>query len=255
MAFAAALIYILWLPDVAKLKKTNPATTAYMQLRQHQAEKSGKKFVKKMTWVNLKGISEHLIHAAIIAEDDTFYLHKGIDWQQMRIAVKINLQKRRFAYGGSTITQQVARNLYLSPSKNPLRKIKEMIIARMLESKLGKKRILEIYLNIAEWGKGIFGAEAASQAYFNKPASDLNPEEAAALVSVLPSPRRWNPAMPTRYIERRKRNILGRMVSSGYLPDEVDEETVEAKFENINPASSTVTASLNPDMEIRRNPQ
>jgi len=142
-----------------------------------------------------------------------------------------NIKRRRFAFGGSTITQQTARNLYLSPSKNPLRKLKEMLIARRLERELGKRRILEIYLNIAEWGRGIFGAEAAARAYFGKSAAALDPEEAAALAAVLPSPRRWNPAAPGRYVSMRSETILDRMRHSGFLvvDDEEYEEEPEPK--------------------------
>ncbi len=222
-----SLAYILWLPDVRLYERRNPEETAYTRLRAGQARKAGKKFSKQMYWVGLNGIAEHLQHAVIIAEDDTFYRHKGIDWDQFKIAVEKNIAARRFVYGGSTITQQLARNLYLSPSKNPLRKIKEMIIARMLEKRLGKRRILELYLNVAEWGKGIFGAEAASRAYFGKPASEINPDEAVALASIMPSPARWKVNSTSRGLIRRRNNILSRMRTSGYLPEEIEKTLAE----------------------------
>ncbi|MCX5792931.1 MAG: monofunctional biosynthetic peptidoglycan transglycosylase [Elusimicrobia bacterium] len=221
-AVLCSLAYVLWLPDVRFYARQNPKETAYTLLRAKQARKAGKKFIKQMYWVGMGGISEHLQHAVVIAEDDTFYRHNGVDWAQFRIAVETNIRERRFAYGGSTITQQLARNLYLSPSKNPLRKIKEMIIARRLEKHLGKRRILELYLNVAEWGKGIFGAEAASRAYFGKPAAGINPEEAVALASIMPSPARWKVNSTSSGLIRRRDNILARMRASGYLPDEVE---------------------------------
>jgi len=232
LAFASlsalcSLTYVLWLPDVRLYARRDPQETAYTRLREKQALRAGKKFSKRMTWVGMGGISEHLQHAVVIAEDDTFYRHKGIDWNQFRIAVETNIRKRRFAYGGSTITQQLARNLYLSPSKNPLRKLKEMLIARLLEKHLGKRRILELYLNVAEWGKGIFGAEAASRAYFGKPASGISPEEAVALASIMPSPARWKVNSTSSGLIRRRDNILSRMRASGYLPDEVERDLDE----------------------------
>ena len=226
-AILCSLAYVLWLPDVRIYGRQNPKETAYTLLREKQARKAGKKFNKRMFWVGMGGISEHLQHAVVIAEDDTFYRHKGIDWDQFQIAVETNIRQGRFAYGGSTITQQLARNLYLSPSKNPLRKIKEMLIARMLEKHLGKRRILELYLNVAEWGKGIFGAEAASQAYFGKPASEINPDEAVALASIMPSPARWKVNSTSRGLIRRRDNILSRMRASGYLSDEVENNLAE----------------------------
>ena len=227
LAVLCPLTYVLWLPDVRLYAHQNPKETAYTRLREKQARKAGRQFNKQMYWVGLDGISEHLQHAVVIAEDDTFYRHKGIDWDQFQIAVEKNIRERRFAYGGSTITQQLARNLYLSPSKNPLRKIKEMLIARLLEKHLGKRRILELYLNVAEWGKGIFGAEAASRAYFGKPASGINPDEAVALASIMPSPAKWKVNSTARGLIRRRDNILSRMRASGYLPEEVERTLAE----------------------------
>ncbi|OHC81494.1 MAG: monofunctional biosynthetic peptidoglycan transglycosylase [Sideroxydans sp. GWF2_59_14] len=224
---AAALLlsaaYVLWLPDVAPLKRSNPKTTAYIELRRAAARRAGKKFSPRMTWMPWGRISEHLKHAVFVAEDDTFYRHKGVDWDSVKAALRKDWEQKRFAYGGSTITQQVARNLYLSPSKNPLRKVKELLIARRLEKSLGKRRIFELYLNIAQWGKDIYGAEAAAQAYFGKSAADLTADEAVAMAVVLPNPKRWSPAQRGRYVERNMRRIMGRMRASGLLPDEPSE--------------------------------
>ncbi|MFA6316697.1 MAG: monofunctional biosynthetic peptidoglycan transglycosylase [Elusimicrobiota bacterium] len=215
-----SIVWVLWLPDVTPLKKSNPKTTCYIELRRSQTEKAGRKFQLRMQWLPWGSISEHLKHAVFIAEDDMFYRHGGVDWEATKSALARDLDEKRFAYGGSTITQQVARNLYLSPSKNPLRKVKELLIAWRLEKVLGKRRIFELYLNIAEWGKGIFGCEAAAQAYFGKSAADLTVDEAVAMAVVLPNPKRWSPAKKGRYVERNMRRIMGRMRASGYLPEE-----------------------------------
>jgi monofunctional biosynthetic peptidoglycan transglycosylase len=167
--------------------------------------------------VPLSEISKNLQQAVLMAEDDAFYRHGGVDWNSLRSALEKDWELKRMAYGGSTITQQVARNLYLSPSKNPLRKIKEMLIAWRLERDLGKRRIFEIYLNIAEWGDGIYGAQAAAWAYFGKPASQLNLEESLAMAVVLPNPRRWSPSRRGPYVERNMERIFRRMKASGYL--------------------------------------
>jgi monofunctional biosynthetic peptidoglycan transglycosylase len=189
-------------------------------------------------------IADNLKHAVMTAEDDTFYRHHGVDWDSVQAALSRDWEKKSFAYGGSTITQQVARNLYLSPAKNPLRKIKEMLIARRLERELGKRRIFELYLNIAEWGKGIYGCEAASQAYFGKRCADLTPEEAVAMAVILPSPNRHNPAKGGRYVERNMKRIISRMQVSGYWPEEEDarvrEFLGESSTEAVSGSSITV---------------
>lgn len=219
----ASLAYVLWLPDVSWLKTQNPKTTAYIERRRARLAGEKKKFSPRMTWVGYDRISENLKHAVLVAEDGTFYQHKGIDWFEIRAAFERDLKERRFAYGGSTITQQLARNLFLSPSKNPLRKVKEMLVAKQLERSLSKRRIFELYLNIAEWGDGIYGAEAAAQAYFGKSAAELSPDEAVAMAVVLPSPRRHSPAKKGRYVERGMSRVLRRMKASGYLTEEAQE--------------------------------
>jgi monofunctional biosynthetic peptidoglycan transglycosylase len=211
LAVAAAALWVAWLPDVAPLKKHPPKTTAYIELRKKQAEAAGRKLGLRWTWVPSGAISEHLKKAVVTAEDDEFWRHDGVDWAAIRAAYERNRAAGRFAAGGSTITMQLARNLYLSPSKNPLRKAKEILIARRLERELGKRRVLELYLNVVEWGKGIFGCEAAARAYFAKSCADLNYEEAVAMAVVLPNPRRWNPATRGPYVERNSWWIIGRM--------------------------------------------
>jgi monofunctional biosynthetic peptidoglycan transglycosylase len=226
-AFLLSAVYVLWLPDVTPLKRSNPKTTSYIELKRAAARRSGRRFAPRLVWVPWGRISEHLKHAVFVAEDDTFYRHKGVDWDSVKAALRKDWELKRLAYGGSTITQQVARNLYLSPSKNPLRKLKELLIARRLEKSLGKRRIFELYLNIAQWGKDIYGAEAAAQAYFGKSAADLTADEAVAMAVVLPNPKRWSPAQRGRYVERNMRRIMGRMRASGLLPEEPSEVVPE----------------------------
>ncbi|MBI3288274.1 MAG: monofunctional biosynthetic peptidoglycan transglycosylase [Elusimicrobia bacterium] len=221
-----AAAWVLWLPDVRPLKQRPPTTTAYIELRRAQAARARKRLEPRWTWVSYDAISEHLKKAVVTAEDDVFWRHDGVDWDALRAAWEKDRQAGRLAAGGSTITMQLARNLYLSPSKNPLRKAKEILIARRLERELGKRRILELYLNTAEWGKGIFGCEAAARSYFDKACADLDPEESVALAVVLPNPRRWDPAKRGPYVERNSKRIIGRMAASGWWPADLgDEET------------------------------
>lgn len=218
LCLAAGAFYLGSLPDVDYLRRENPKTTAFMELDKERMRAKGLKPLARMTWTPIGSISPDLVHAVIISEDDMFYLHKGVDWEALREAMKYNIEKRRAARGASTITQQLARNLFLSPSKNPLRKVKEYLIARRLEKALSKRRILELYLNVAEWGPGIYGAQEACRAYFDKDASEVGPEESAALAAALPSPRRLNPSRPAgKRLLRRREVILERMLKAGYL--------------------------------------
>jgi monofunctional biosynthetic peptidoglycan transglycosylase len=210
--------YLADQPDIHSLRHRNPTTTALIDLRKHQARQAHIEYPTAMIWCDLDTISPNLVHAVLIAEDDRFYEHHGFDLGEIWEAVKINLRQRRFAYGGSTITQQLARTLFLSPRKNLARKLKEAVITWRLEHTLSKKRILEIYLNVIEWGRGIYGAEAASRFYFNKPASDLTPDEAVALASILPSPRRWTPQSEKAFMARRRTQLMDRLQRAGYVP-------------------------------------
>ena len=156
-------------------------------------------------------ISSNLKRAVIVAEDSAFWDHEGIDLEQIRESMEVNLEKRSAARGASTITQQLAKNLYLSPSRDPVRKLRELIIARRMEATLSKARIFEIYLNVIEWGDGIWGAEAAARRYFGIPAAALSPPQAALLAAAVINPRLLNPARPTPRLLRRQRIIMRRM--------------------------------------------
>ena len=205
-----AYVY-LTLPDVRPLATTNPQTTAFMELRKEEAAEAGRKFGIRQRWVPYTQISNNLRRAVLVAEDAAFFDHDGIDLNELRASLERNWEEGRFTRGASTITQQLAKNLYLSPSRNPMRKLKELFITRRLEAALTKRRILEIYLNVIEWGDGIFGAEAASRAYFGKPASDLTADEAALLAGAIINPREHNPAHPTARLRRRQEIIAKRM--------------------------------------------
>jgi len=212
------LIYLLWPYNVLELKYRNPTTTALIELREAEARRKGLQMRPDLEWKNLADISPSLVHAVFLAEDDTFYQHHGFDFEQIGIALEKDLSKKRYVYGGSTITQQLARTLFLRPKKSIVRKLKEAVLTVYLEALLSKKRILELYLNVIEWGPGIYGAEAASRFYFWKHASELTPDEGVALASILPSPRRWSPFSEKAFIARRRTQLLERMQKAGYAP-------------------------------------
>ena len=208
----AVLAYVyLTLPDVRVLARTNPTSTAFMELRARQADEEGRKLRHVHRWVPYSRISQNLKRAVLVAEDDAFWDHEGVDIDQIRRSIEINLERGAAVRGASTLTQQLAKNLYLSPSRNPLRKLRELIIARRLEAELSKARIFEIYLNVIEWGDGIWGAEAAARTYFGVPASALNASQAALLAGAIINPRLLNPAKPTQRLLRRQRMLLARM--------------------------------------------
>ena len=209
--FALLAYVFLTLPDVRSLKTSNPTTTAFMELRAAEALAKGKPPRRIQRWVSYRQISPNLTRAVLVAEDAAFWQHEGVDVEQLQESVSKDWTQGRFARGGSTITQQLAKNLYLSPAKDPLRKLRELIIARRLEAELKKARILELYLNVIEWGDGIYGAEAAARAYFQTAAADVTPEQAAFLAAAIVSPRRLNPARPSRGLVRRQQLILHRM--------------------------------------------
>src|SRR5437899_8920892 len=185
----AVVYFYTTLPDVSVLNKNNPKTSALMQLREVEYRKKGILAPRQHIWVPYAAISEHLKKSILVSEDASFFSHKGVDVIELKEALKKDWESGKFQRGGSTITMQLAKNLYLNPSKNPIRKLQEIAITWQLEHALSKQRIFEIYLNVIEWGAGIYGAEAASRHYFSKSASDLNPSEAATLAALLPNPR------------------------------------------------------------------
>jgi len=209
------LYWYATLPDVAGLARTNPSTTAFIESRYAEATEKGRAFTLRWTWAPLTRLSPHLHKAVLVAEDASFYQHHGFDWEGLKEALTRNVDTGELRRGGSTITQQLAKNLYLSPDKNLFRKGHEAMLAWELERRLSKKRILELYLNVAEWGHGVFGAEAAARHHFGKSAEALRPDEAALLAAMLPSPRRYDPIRFTPYLSKRQAQILKWMGEGG----------------------------------------
>jgi monofunctional biosynthetic peptidoglycan transglycosylase len=211
LGFAYFAYIYLTLPDVRPLARTNPTTTAFMQLRIDEARAAGRKFTVRQRWIPYGQISPNLRRAVIVTEDAGFYDHDGIDLNEIKASFEKNWEEGAMLRGGSTITQQLAKNLYLSPSRNPARKLTELLIARRLEAAMGKRRIFELYLNLIEWGDGIFGCEMAAQTYFGKSASDLTMEEAALRAGAIINPREHSPKRPTKRLIRRQQIILRRV--------------------------------------------
>lgn len=189
----------------------NPGSTSFMNRQLSILREKNPKAELKHKWVPYDRISNHLKRAIIAAEDAQFSEHEGVDWEAMQKAYEKNLKKGKVVAGGSTITQQLAKNLFLSGERSYLRKAQEVIITYMLEYLMDKERIFEIYLNVVEWGVGVFGAEAASQHYYGLPASQLTPAQAARLAVMLPRPRFYDKFRSSPYLARRSEIILRRM--------------------------------------------
>ena len=212
--------YFLFMPDPSSLQKKNPRKTAMMEYREKEWKEKGKNTKVNQVWMPLGKISPFLAKAVLIAEDDKFWKHEGFDYESIQKAIEKDLKAGKFKYGGSTISQQLVKNLYLSPEKSISRKAIEVFLTWRMERALKKRRILEIYLNVVEWGEGIFGAEAAARHYFGKPAIALTAQEAARLAAVLPNPRRYNPAGQQKYVLNRSRIIFDIMVRRGIVEEE-----------------------------------
>ena len=210
-AFAVVAYVYITLPDVRSLATTNPTTTAFMDLRAREARAQGRPVRRVQQWVPYTRISQHLKRAVIVAEDGAFFEHEGIDLEEIKESIRVSVERGSPIRGASTITQQLAKNLYLSPSRDPLRKLRELIITRRLEVALHKARIFEIYLNVIEWGDQVWGAEAAARTYFGVPAAALSREQAALLAGAIINPRVYSPAHPPRRLLGRQNIILARM--------------------------------------------
>ena len=200
------LAHVLW------WKAFDPASTAFMEAGLERLQEKKPDAELRYRWVDYNRVSVHLKRAVIAAEDSRFLAHEGFDWEGIEKAVEKNLKKGRIVAGGSTISQQLAKNLFLSASRNPFRKLQEAVITVMIETLWSKRRILEVYLNVIEWGNGIFGAEAASRRYFRVPASGLGPDQAAHLAAMIPNPRYYERNQSARGLLKRKAIIAARMV-------------------------------------------
>jgi monofunctional biosynthetic peptidoglycan transglycosylase len=187
-----------------------PAMSAFMELRLETLRESNPRASLRHQWMPYERISSHLKRAVVAAEDARFLDHEGFDWEAIQKARARNEQKGKIVAGASTISQQLAKNLFLSGTRSWLRKLQEALITWMLENTMSKRRILELYLNYAEWGEGVFGAEAAARYHFGVPASALTSQQAAWLAAILPSPRRYERGRTTPYIQSRVATILAR---------------------------------------------
>jgi monofunctional biosynthetic peptidoglycan transglycosylase len=215
LALAAAGIFlaiqISFLARVWWWRDHNPQTTAFMQHRLEVLREKTPQARLRQAWVPYDRISPHLKRAIVVAEDSRFVDHEGFDWDAIEKAREKNRKKGRVVAGGSTISQQLAKNLFLSGERTPWRKGQEALITVMIEHTMDKRRILEIYLNVIEWGDGVFGADAAARHYFNTTASALGPEAAARLAAIVPNPRFYDRNRNTSWINRKTQMILARM--------------------------------------------
>ena len=221
LALAGALWWLVTWPDVRSIAAANPRTTSFIARYRDHEEHEAHPHPPEWIWVPYGRIAPDLRRAVLCSEDIGFFSHHGFDEDEIRKALQDAWEETRTPRGASTITQQVAKNLWLSPSRNPLRKIKEALLARELERELPKRRILEIYLNVAEFGPGIFGAEAAARHYYGKPASALGSREAAELAAGLSRPSMWHPGVESRAYERQVDRVLGRMSRAAFLDREI----------------------------------
>ena len=222
----SAVSVFLSLPDVSGLEDGHPERTALMKLRLKQAEKEGDPMMLKQEWVSFAAIPKLLKDTVRIAEDSNFYWHEGIDFEEIQEAVKRNIREKRFARGASTITQQLAKNLYLSTKKSFFRKVKEYFIARRLEKVLTKDRIFELYLNFIELGPGIFGVQAASRTHFAVSVDQLTLEEIVRLTAVIPRPLTTDAAGDSAWLRWRCRWLLHKLLLYEYISEEDYRNTV-----------------------------
>jgi monofunctional glycosyltransferase len=223
--FFAAATWVAWelatWPDVGRLAAERPASTAFIDHYRARQRAQGKPDRVAWTWVPYAGISADLKRAVLVAEDINFFTHRGFDLGEVQSALEKAVREGEAPRGASTITQQLAKNLWLSPSRSPWRKAKEAILTWQIERALSKRRILELYLNVVEFGPGVFGAGAASQRYFGRPAAGLGPAEAAALAAGLPMPGTWHPGVDTPAYRRRVNIILSRMDRAGFVARQI----------------------------------
>jgi monofunctional biosynthetic peptidoglycan transglycosylase len=206
--------------DVRGLARHTPGRTAMMREREREAREQQRYYQESWHWVPLEHVSATLRRAVLVAEDDKFFTHDGLDWDEIRLSAQKNLRAHRIVRGGSTITQQLAKNLWLSSSRTPWRKFEEMILAVRLERDLTKRRILELYLNTIEWGDGIYGVDAAARYWFGVGAGSLDANQSIRLAAVIINPRRFSPVAPDGRIQNRIQLIAGRLRRRGAISEE-----------------------------------
>jgi monofunctional biosynthetic peptidoglycan transglycosylase len=226
LLLAALGLALLWftLPDPVRWATRPPTTTALIEQRRAEARAAGRRFQPSLQWVPLERLSRRLVDAVVAAEDATFFQHHGFDWEALGVAFRQNLRAGRYARGASTITQQLAKNLALGTEKSLLRKAREALLTVRLERRLDKRRLLALYLNVAEWGDGAFGAEAGARRHFSIGATSLSTAQAVLLAAMLPAPRRATLAPAPGWLAARARGLLQRLgdervIPAGELPE------------------------------------
>ncbi len=247
LACAAALAAAVWftLPDPRPLASKPPRTTALVEQRRREAQRARRPFHPRMTWVPLERISPRLVSAVLASEDARFFGHGPFDWDAIQLAAEQDWQERRFARGASTITQQLAKNLWFGTEKSLWRKGREALEAVKMERALRKRRILALYLNVAEWGDGVFGAEAGARARFGVSAAGLSTAQAAVMAAMLPAPRRCDLHHPSRWLKRRARHVLGILLESGRIGP-AEAQAARAELDRILGAAPRAAAAAEP---------
>jgi len=222
---AGGLYWYVSLPDPAELQRTTPDYTELMKLRIEQAKENKQKYRVRKIWAPLRQIAPLLRDAVRVSEDSQFYQHDGFDFDELKDALEDAWREKHLTRGASTISMQLVKNIYLSPSRNPMRKVSEAVLTHRLEESVDKNRILELYLNLIEWGDGVFGIEQAARHWFEESAYTLNPRQVALLAAMLPMPLRVDPRAPNKWLKKRARRLLNELRSIGKL---TDEEVTEA---------------------------
>ena len=236
--------------EVRALAAKDPGPTSLMRHGEAEARARGRSLRTVQVWIPLQQVSRSLIQAVIASEDQKFFGHEGVDWNAIQESVEANVKKGRAVRGGSTITQQLAKNLFFDTGKSVTRKLRELIVTRWLERDLPKVRILALYLNVIEWGDGIYGCEAAARAYYDKSAADLTPIEAAGLVAMIPNPRRINPVVSPARFARAQKRVLWLMASAGYIEKEVAGLGTEPPPEVLEPEPPPEVPETEPSPEL-----
>ncbi|HZI13197.1 MAG TPA: monofunctional biosynthetic peptidoglycan transglycosylase [Myxococcus sp.] len=248
-AFGGWLLLVLWLtveyarlPDVSLLRTQHPRTTALMAQRAEEALEAGKKPRVRQAWVSLGAVAPHVVDAVLLSEDARFYQHEGVDWIEVENALGQSVREARLGRGASTLTQQLAKNLYLSTDRSLLRKGKELLLARRLEAHLSKQHILTLYMNVVEWGEGVYGIEAAAREHFGTSARALSVAQGAMLAGMLPAPRRWLPAQRPEALRTRAGVIIERLEREGRISGMQAREAQAglARFFGVPPAPGSV---------------
>jgi monofunctional biosynthetic peptidoglycan transglycosylase len=257
LAAAYGVYVALGLPSPARVRAlatANPQATALMGQRAEEARRAGRRPRRVQAWVPLGRVSRHLIRAVLASEDQKFFGHGGVDWEAIQKSIDEDRKKGRFVRGGSTITQQLAKNLFFTTRKTLTRKLRELVVARWMEQELSKRRILELYLNVIEWGDGIYGAEAAARRWYGKSASDLDEEEAAGLAAMIPNPRRINPSVSPARFARARGRVLRLMGRAGAAEEQADRLGAEPEPEEIEEEEEEAAPPPEPEPSVEATP-